>query len=190
MEMDLSSVKQVRKDLNLTQKELARLSGVSQSLVAKIEAGVLDPSYSNAQKIFATLQGLLARQETSAKELMSRRLIGIGPRATVPEAIGLMRKHGISQLPVLDGPHLLGLVREKTLIDALLAKRPAHHLEEIMLSPPPIVAPDAPLGMVRDLLQYWPIVLVRDRKQFLGVIAKADLLSAMVRGITAKKKSI
>ena len=55
---DIKQVKEIRKKLGLTQSELAKKAGVSQSLIAKVEAGTLDPTYSNAKKIFAAFDML------------------------------------------------------------------------------------------------------------------------------------
>ena len=53
---ELTRIKQMRRNLELTQTELAKLSGVSQSLIAKIERGNIEPSYTIARKIFAVLE--------------------------------------------------------------------------------------------------------------------------------------
>ena len=47
---DLSEIRILRKQHNLTQSQLARLAGVSQSLIAKLEAGLIDPGYANFRK--------------------------------------------------------------------------------------------------------------------------------------------
>ena len=46
---ELNEISRLRKQLGLTQAELAKLSGVSQSLIAKLEAGKIEPSYSKAK---------------------------------------------------------------------------------------------------------------------------------------------
>jgi Predicted transcriptional regulator with C-terminal CBS domains len=40
-------LERIRKQVGMTQKELAKLSRVSQSLIAKIERGDVDPSFKN-----------------------------------------------------------------------------------------------------------------------------------------------
>ncbi len=54
--MELSEIKHLRKKFGLTQSQLAKLSGVSQSLIAKIEADRIDPTFSKAQKIFEAIK--------------------------------------------------------------------------------------------------------------------------------------
>lgn len=52
----LDEIAKRRKLLGLTQKQLAKIAGVSQSFIAKIESGKIDPSYSKAKAIFDTLE--------------------------------------------------------------------------------------------------------------------------------------
>ena len=54
----LSEIKRLRKKLEINQKELAVRAGVSQSLIAKIEAGKIEPTYSKACGILETLKDL------------------------------------------------------------------------------------------------------------------------------------
>ena len=49
---DVKEIKRRRKALGLTQKKLAMLAGVSQSVVAKIESGNVAPSYSIVKRLF------------------------------------------------------------------------------------------------------------------------------------------
>lgn len=49
-------IKEQRKRLDLTQNQLAKMAGVSQSLVAKIEAGSIDAAYSKVKRIIETLE--------------------------------------------------------------------------------------------------------------------------------------
>ena len=49
--------------MGLTQKELATIANVSQSLIAKIESNNIDPSYSNIQKLDAVFETLQQKKE-------------------------------------------------------------------------------------------------------------------------------
>ncbi|HML25821.1 MAG TPA: helix-turn-helix domain-containing protein, partial [Methanomethylovorans sp.] len=46
------SIRQKRNELRLTQSELAKRAGVSQPLIARIEAGDVDPRLSTLKRIF------------------------------------------------------------------------------------------------------------------------------------------
>ena len=51
MVFDITHLKKIRKQLDLTQYAFAKEAGISQSMVAKIESGKLDPTYSYIKKI-------------------------------------------------------------------------------------------------------------------------------------------
>ena len=58
----LEEISKRRRVLGLSQKQLARLAGVSQSLIAKVEAGKTEPSYLRTKSIFDTLEKLQGRK--------------------------------------------------------------------------------------------------------------------------------
>ena len=58
MPYELSEIKKIRKNLGLTQTDLSKRANVSQSLIAKIEAGKIDPTFTKTKKIFETLNDL------------------------------------------------------------------------------------------------------------------------------------
>ena len=112
MTYELEEVKKIRKKLGMTQTELANRSGVSQSLIAKIESGRIDPTYTKTKKIFAALSELEQKEEIKAEQLMTSRIISISSSAPIKEAIAKMKKSKISQLPVIDDHNLIGLISE------------------------------------------------------------------------------
>ena len=63
MVVELEEIKEIRKKLGLTQSDLAKRAGVSQSLIAKVESGRLDPAYSNAQKLINALNDYGRKKE-------------------------------------------------------------------------------------------------------------------------------
>ena len=58
----LEEISKRRRVLGLSQKQLARLAGVSQSLIAKVEAGKTEPSYLRTKSILDTLEKLQGRK--------------------------------------------------------------------------------------------------------------------------------
>ena len=53
---ELDKIKQMRQKLGLTQTQLAKLAGVSQSMITKIERGTIEPSYLIAKKIISDFE--------------------------------------------------------------------------------------------------------------------------------------
>ncbi len=91
MPYDVSEIKAIRKQFGLTQSELAKKSGVSQSLIAKIEAGKVDPSYSKVRQIFNFLENLHKERELKAGDVMHSSIISIAPDSDIKSAIANAR---------------------------------------------------------------------------------------------------
>ena len=70
MNFDVKSIGSLRRKLNLTQKQLAKLSGVSQSLIAKIESNRIDPSYSKVVSIFHALENEMNSKKQTIENLV------------------------------------------------------------------------------------------------------------------------
>ncbi|MDP3765342.1 MAG: CBS domain-containing protein [Nanoarchaeota archaeon] len=181
MTYELEEVKKIRKKLGLTQTGLANRAGVSQSLIAKIESGRIDPTYTKAKKIFAALNELEKKEEIKAEQLMTSKIISISSNTTIKEAIANMKKYQISQLPVIDNNKLIGLVSESTILDALL-KSKVTEVKEIMQEAPPIVSKTTSIQVVSNLLKYYPVVVVSEEGKLVGLITKSDLLGKLYKG--------
>lgn len=170
-----------RRKLGLTQSKLADLAGVSQSYIAKLEAGKIEPSYMKVKAIFEALDKLERRKEVSAAEIMNTDIVSVEFTATVHDSIEIMRQHGFSQLPVMDGDRAVGGISERILLDQLFysdrGESPRHkQIQEVMEDSFPQVAEDAPLSVLSNLLKYYPAVLVQKKGKMIGIITKADLL--------------
>lgn len=178
--MLLENIQKRRRQLGITQNELAKLSGVSQSAIAKIESGRLSPSYDNAKKIFDTLDEQEGETSAKASDVMSSKVFIVQISDTVDKAISLMKKHGISQLPVFEKGHLVGLVTESSLIENMDKPNLKNvKLGKVMLEAPPTIAEDTPVRLLSELLKYNPILLVYKKAELKGVICKSDLLKAV-----------
>lgn len=181
MTYELEEVKKIRKKLGMTQVELANRAGVSQSLIAKIESGRIDPTYTKTKKIFAALSDLEKKEEIKAEQLMTSRIIGISSNASIKDAISKMKKYEISQLPVIDNSKLIGLVSESTILDALL-KSKAAKVKEIMQESPPIISKTTSIQVVSNLLKHYPLIAVSEEGKLVGLITKSDLLGKLYKG--------
>ncbi len=176
---ELQEIKLLRKRLGLTQAELAKHAGVSQSLIAKIEAGSLDPTYTNAQKIFIALKSFTQKQEKKACSIMNKNLIYLEPENSIKNAIQKMKKHSISQLPVLEQKKAVGLISETALLDALMKNiSPDAPIKNIMDESPPTIDMQASIQIISQLLKYYPLVLVSEKGKLLGIITKSDMLES------------
>lgn len=183
---DLGEIQKRRRSLGLSQKRLASYAGVSQSLIAKIEGGKIDPSYRNVKKIFEALEKETGKQKRTifAREISNKKVIGVDKKNPVRRAIELMRKYEISQLPVYDKNTPVGSITEKVITNHIAQRKDPKKLskipiEKMMEEGLPQISEDAPVGVVVPLLQYSPAVLTIKKGMTTGIITKADLLKTI-----------
>lgn len=174
---ELAELRKIRKKIGITQNELAKKANVSQSLIAKVESGKLDPSYKNAKKLFETLSMLNTEHELSAKDLMHSKIYFVTDSDTLRDAITQMRKHNISQLPVMKNKKVIGYISESVLLDKILEGETQSKVGALMESSPPILPPNTSQGVIANLLRYFPFVLIEDKGELVGIITKADFLN-------------
>lgn len=186
MAVTLSSgteIRKIRKAMGLTQKNLAERSGVSQSLISRIEAGSVDPRLSTMNKILNALTVL--PEKRTAANAMHGPVIIVEIKDSVRRAVELMEKHGISQLPVLENGKVAGSVQEATLMRRILQCREPEKifnatLENVMEESFPIVSPSAEIDEILGFLSHdQAAILVMDKGQLKGVITKIDIISSV-----------
>lgn len=179
MEYTLNQIGNIRRTLGITQAELASMSGVSQSLIAKIEAKSIDPTFTKAQKIFNALYNISRKEQKKIKEVMNKRLVSLFRDETIEETIKKMKQFGISQLPVLDKDNNpVGYISETILLEKLLDNYPKDtKIEDIMLECPPIITEDSSIEIASNLLKYYPIVLINKDGRLRGIVTKSDIIT-------------
>jgi predicted transcriptional regulator len=180
-DISIEEIKKIRKSLNLTQLDLAKEAGVSQSLIAKIESKNLDPTYSNVKKIISAINRLSNKTEEKANKLMNKKLVNLFPNDSIKEAIIKMKKFEISQLPIIDENNKpIGYISENILLDSLLNNYSKDDpVNKIMIDCPPTINQDSPVSVVYSLLKHYPMVLVTKNGILKGIITKSDLIMKM-----------
>lgn len=181
---EMEKVGGIRKKLGMTQTELAKLAGVSQSMIAKIESGRLDPAYSNARKIFEALEHEMNRKHETkkAREIMCSHIISLSTDDELGKAMKLMKENGISQLPVFEGDVSVGNVSEDMIMDWITKygeKMREVRVGDAMKESFPILPEDADLESISGLLRFYKAVLVKKGRKITGIITKADLIKVM-----------
>lgn len=154
---------------------------MSQSLIAKIEAGSLDASYSNAVRIFEALERLENKIIPRAGQVMHAGVQHVKTTDSVGRALKLMKSHDFSQVPVYDEDHPIGSLSDKTVLDKItegtsLAELSELRVGDVMGDGFPVVDEKTPLPAVSSLLNYHFAVLVRKKDKIAGIITKADLM--------------
>lgn len=182
--VDPSEVGRLRKEANLTQKKLAQLCKVSQSFIAKLERGKIDPTYSKVKAISEVLIPRAFGKTKKVSEIMTRSIIYAGPDEKIKDIAKKMAEHGISQLPVMENDKVIGSITEQSIVERVSKeidpqKVMNRKVSEVMSSPFPIIPHDAPIELLYYLLIFYQAVLVYANGKIEGIITKADLIERL-----------
>ncbi|RDV36569.1 cystathionine beta-synthase [Bradymonadaceae bacterium TMQ3] len=105
--------------------------------------------------------------------------------ASVAEVVGLMKTHGISQLPVIEGDRIVGIVSESDVLNHLLSEGgkgddPINGLIETNFA---VVEPTNRVSLIGQFFRQNKVVLVLDGKKLVGIITKIDFIDYVSRQI-------
>jgi cystathionine beta-synthase len=125
----------------------------------------------------------------SARDIISIRngkdsLFTVAKSAKVSEAIKVMNREGIDQIPVTENENFVGSVSSSSLLERIIQDPQLQNKQvgEIMDRPMLFVAPDSTLDVLSSLLNKDnKAVLVRDERHKVHIITQHDVLSAMTR---------
>ena len=179
----IEDLRRLRRSAGLTQKQLADKAGVSQSLIARIERGSVDPRFSTVNRILTALRAPVPTR--NAKDLMSYPVEGVNAKETVRSAIEKMKRTGFSQLPVLIEGRVVGSLHESAILERIArSSNPEHVLSgvvyNLMDKPFPNVSPHEEINKVVEILSSGePALLVVQDGLPLGIITKIDVLAAV-----------
>ena len=134
-------------------------------------------------------QGFLERERSGdLRDLITRRhadraVAVVNASESVLAAYQRMKLYDVSQLPVLDGGRVVGIVDEgDILLDVV--DNPQHFdapVTEAMERNLVTLAPDAPLEKLLEIFDRGMVAIVVDGKEFLGLITRIDLLNWLRR---------
>jgi predicted transcriptional regulator len=180
----LEEIKQLRNMLDMTQTELAKKCGVSQSVIAKIESKRAVPSYTTGCKIFEVLDRELSKKEKrkgemTAGELSTREVVSVDRMDPVKKAINLMVKYEISQMPVRENKKVVGSITERFILNKIHLAEENEKVAVFTEAAFPRVPPDAPLSDFINLLKHYQAVLVEDKGEILGIISRQDIFKTI-----------
>lgn len=169
-------MKKMRLEAGLTQSQLAKMVGVSQAHIAKIEGEKVDPRLSTVNKI---LEILTDRKRKRCSEIMTRDVIVTNPKEKIKKVSEIMVKHAISQLPVVENGQIVGMITEEGIVKHLSSDISEEIVENIMEPPLPSVPEDTDLVTIRSILETHSGVLVTRKGKLVGIITRSDLLKVI-----------
>jgi cystathionine beta-synthase len=130
-------------------------------------------------------QGLLDRpRQGNLLDLIVRRYqeggtVTLRPTDSVMLAYRRMKLFDVSQIPVMDGERLVGIVDESDLVMHLHTdpKRFQDPVNTAMVRSVETIAPDAPIGDLLPIFQRDHVAIVAEQGRFVGLITRIDLLN-------------
>jgi|SRR5579863_2295865 len=178
---ELKEIRERRIRLRLSQRELAKNLGVSQSSIAKIERGKISPSYALARRIFTYLDSVHTSSVGRAADIASKPVASIQIDDAVLKAVHILQTTGYKQLPVRDGELWVGCVYEKTISRHLMETNDPksvlrRQVGQIMDEALPSVAEDTSISALIPLLQQSQAAVTTRKGKVTGIITNADLL--------------
>lgn len=181
-------IKNTRKAMDISQKRLAKLLGMSQSTIARLETDIvrLNPSYRTVYNVLEALQNSSSASEQSkilaksSREIMHRNIAYVKPDDTIEKAITMMKDNDFTQIPVLNNKRgVVGTVTEKRLLKTAtespegIAKTKVRQILDPSL---PQVDEETPVAKIRPILENFGAVLVMDGSKAVGIITIYDIL--------------
>ena len=137
-------------------------------------------------------QGFIERAQVGdLRDLIGRRtedaaVVSVAPDDTLLVAHGRMRLYDVSQLPVLDSGHIVGILDESDLLLAIYRRenRFGAPVRDFMTSRLELVEPDQSLDTLMPIFRADRVAIVLEDGQFLGLITQIDLINHLRRGMT------
>ncbi|MHA7130059.1 pyridoxal-phosphate dependent enzyme [Algoriphagus namhaensis] len=125
-------------------------------------------------RIYATARDIIAQRNGSFS------LVSTQKSDSVRDAIGLMNKTSVSQIPVLENGEVVGSVTDNKLL-ARIIENPAlkdAQVSDVMEDSMKFVALDSTLDVLSSMVEKEKAVLVRDSANQIHIITKHDILEA------------
>ena len=187
---DISDVKNIRKKMGLSQRKLAKESGLSVSWINQVEMSVIkDPSYLKIKKIFDLYEFKKTGHEKTAGDICIKKIISFDLGSSIKDANKIMIDSGISQIPVFEKNLCVGMITDK-IITSLVGSdvSDVKIVKEMLDIAPPRVSADTPIRALRRILEYFEYVLVEKDGFIFGILVRQDFNSQLDEGKPKRKK--
>lgn len=124
-------------------------------------------------------------------EIMSSRVLGLSPSASLAEARTLMQRHHIRHLPVIENEALIGLVSQRDILAAQESSLEQgrngqfleqHRLSEIMITGVTTVSPHAGIREAALYLQKhkYGCLPVVNKGKLVGIVTDSDFIAVAI----------
>jgi cystathionine beta-synthase len=112
-----------------------------------------------------------------------RPIVTAKPEARLRDVIDQMKTLGISQLPVVDGGKMRGIVAEVDLLRALVTggKTLDTPIAEVVEDDYATVTPNTKIELLQGVLADAKVAIVEDRDEIVGIVTKIDLIDFLAK---------
>lgn len=144
---------------------------------------IYNDAWMQAQGFLEPTSGMTIREVLKAKPRKTRGLASVSPEEPMRQAVEIMQRYEISQLPVIDGDRICGMLTESRLVEVLIDEPSAREqpVEKYMTEAPATVLPSTPVDIVSKMLtREMPAVLVQLEEGGWDIITRSDILQALV----------
>jgi cystathionine beta-synthase len=119
----------------------------------------------------------------AAKSKRIKGVVAVRPEDKLSTAIDMMKKHGISHLPVIKDGVQVGSVHEMSVMKKLTSKRASkeQRIEEVMDEPLPVVRKEELLLDPFNLLKEKNAAIVLDKNAVAGIITTIDVINYLTK---------
>jgi cystathionine beta-synthase len=100
------------------------------------------------------------------------------PETPVLDVVATMKRHGFSQLPVVDGDKVVGVISESDMLDHLLQEgaSPKAPIAPLVTNNFAIVEPGNGLTLISQFFSQKKTVIVVDQGRLVGIVTKIDFI--------------
>jgi cystathionine beta-synthase len=118
-----------------------------------------------------------------------RKIVTADASATVREVVGLLKSLDISQIPVVEGKKLRGIVAEVDLLRHLVtgAKTLDSTVGELVEGDYATVTPDTKIELLQSVLADARVALVMDSDDVVGIVTRIDLIDFLAKAATDQR---
>ncbi len=126
--------------------------------------------------------GLGTVRELLEQKGRGRALVTVSPSQRVTEVIGVLKVHGVSQVPVTDGARVLGILTESRLLErALTGNRGDIEVRDLVESTYFTVDESTEVGVVTELFKKAKVAIVMEGGDLTDIITRIDLIDYIAR---------
>lgn len=171
----ISHLRRLLDEQDMTQKELAERTGISESHVSRALNEGREASYDKIYRMWKVLKREEAEEKVTAEDVMEGEIEWAFPDETVGEVGKRAMEMAYTQLPVREGGDHIGWVTTETLAgkDRNSPIRPLVHREGFTTIPPYL-----DVKTIQEHLNgEYRAVLVEDDGEFLGIVTPYDLVN-------------